>query len=173
MYFRIGALKDFAMFTGKDLCWSLSLINIQAWRPVTLLRRDSVKFAKLRTTIFTEHIRWLPLEISHELSFYCIWEQWMVYFVVRIGSPVFISFYCVCFASFYFFSFSDSFLWIPLPFSFEVSLLSILKKSSGVVTRFLSEVSRCALLQPYLVINLPSLVQFGKNLSYILPARAS
>ena len=64
------------------------------------------------------------------------------------------------------------FLWIPLLFSFEVSLLSILKKRSGVVTRFLSEVSRRALLQPYLVINLPGLVQFGKNLSYILPPLA-
>ena len=83
MYFRIGALKDFAMFTEKHLCWSLYLITVQAWMPVTLLRRDSVKFAKfLRTPIFTEHIQWLLLEKSHELSLYCIWEQWMVYFVV-------------------------------------------------------------------------------------------
>ena len=92
----------------------------------------------------------------------------MMYFVVRIGSPVFISFYCVCFSSFY----MDS-LWIPLLFSFEVTLLPILKKRSGVVPRFLSEVSRRTFLQPYLVINLPGLVQFGKKLSYILPPLAS
>ena len=77
------------------------------------------------------------------------------------------------FRFFLFLSFFWFFLWIPLLFSFEVSLLSILKKRSGVVTRFLSEVSRRALLQPYLVINLPGLVQFGKNLSYILPALVS
>ena len=36
-------------------------------------RRFPVKFAKfLRTPFFTEHIRWLILEISQQLSLYCI-----------------------------------------------------------------------------------------------------
>ena len=94
-----------------------------------------------------------------------------MYFVVRIGSPVFISFYCVSLLSISFLFLN--FLWIPLHFSLEVSLLPILKKRSGVVPRFLSEVSRRTFLQPYLVINLPGLVQFGKKLSYILPPLAS
>ena len=41
MFFKIGVLKDFALFTGKQLCWSLFLTNFQAWRPATLLKRDS------------------------------------------------------------------------------------------------------------------------------------
>ena len=50
-------LKNFASFTGKYLCWSLFLIKMHVFRPVTLLKRDqhwyfSVKFAKrLRTPI--------------------------------------------------------------------------------------------------------------------------
>ena len=35
-----GVLKNFANFTGKYLCWSLFLINLQACRPATLLKRD-------------------------------------------------------------------------------------------------------------------------------------
>ena len=31
-----GVLKNFANFTGKHLCWSLSSIKLQVFRPVTL-----------------------------------------------------------------------------------------------------------------------------------------
>ena len=41
MLCKIGALKDFANFTGKHLCWSLFLIKLQAWRPAILVKRDS------------------------------------------------------------------------------------------------------------------------------------
>ena len=34
-------LKNFAIFTGKHLCWSLFLIKLQDFRPATLLERDS------------------------------------------------------------------------------------------------------------------------------------
>ena len=44
-----------------------------------------------------------------------------------------------------------------------------LKQSIGVVPRFVSDVSRGELLQPYLVINVAGLVQFGKNLSCTPP----
>ena len=33
-------LKNFAIFTGTHLCWSLFLIQLQALRPGTLLKRD-------------------------------------------------------------------------------------------------------------------------------------
>ena len=36
-----AAFKNFAIFTGKCLCWSLFLIKLPAFRPVTLLGRDS------------------------------------------------------------------------------------------------------------------------------------
>ena len=37
--FKIGVLKNFAIFTGKHLCWSLFLIKVQTFRPATLLKR--------------------------------------------------------------------------------------------------------------------------------------
>ena len=41
MFFKIGVLKNFAIFTEKHLRWSLLLIKLKAFRPVTLLKRDS------------------------------------------------------------------------------------------------------------------------------------
>ena len=41
MLFRIRVLKNFVHFTGKDLCRSLFLIELQALRLVTLLKRGS------------------------------------------------------------------------------------------------------------------------------------
>ena len=32
MFFKIGVLKNYAIFTGKHLCWNLFLINLQALR---------------------------------------------------------------------------------------------------------------------------------------------
>ena len=37
---RLFALKDFALFKGKHLCWSLSLIKFQAFSPAALLKSD-------------------------------------------------------------------------------------------------------------------------------------
>ena len=123
------------------------------------------KFTKfLRTPFFTEYIRQVLLEISHELSLYCIWEQWMVSFRGTYWLPnvYFILLRVVSFLSISFFF--SNFFWYVCQY---------LKQSSGVVPRFLSGVSRGELLQPYLVINLPGLVQFGKNISYILLVLAS
>ena len=39
--FQIGVLKNFAIFTGKHLCWSLFLIKLQDWNPATLIKGDS------------------------------------------------------------------------------------------------------------------------------------
>ena len=38
MFFKIGALINFAIFTEKHTCWSFSLIKLHAWRPATLLK---------------------------------------------------------------------------------------------------------------------------------------
>ena len=38
MFFKIRVLKNFAIFTGKHLCWSLFFQSI---RPATSLKRDS------------------------------------------------------------------------------------------------------------------------------------
>ena len=44
MFHRIGVLKNFANFKGKQLCWSLFLIKLQAF--------------------VTEHLRWLLLKLG-------------------------------------------------------------------------------------------------------------
>ena len=41
VFYKIGLLKVFGIFTGKHLCWSLFLVKLLAFRPGTLLRRDS------------------------------------------------------------------------------------------------------------------------------------
>ena len=57
--FEIVVLKNFANFTGKHLCWSLFVITLQAFKPATLLKRDSntaVSFEIYEKPIFTEHL---------------------------------------------------------------------------------------------------------------------
>ena len=41
IFLKIGVFKTFALFTGKYLCWSLSSVKLQAWKPETVLKRDS------------------------------------------------------------------------------------------------------------------------------------
>ena len=111
MYFRIAVdvLKNFTMFTGKYLCWSIFLINIQAWRPGTSLKRDfNIGVFQWNLQNFLDQL-FLP-----NASGGCFWkylmnslfialedDEWW-HFVVRTGSPALVSFYCVCFVSFSF-----------------------------------------------------------------------
>ena len=55
-------LEFIANFTGKHLYWSLCLIKLQAFRPTTLLQRDSTGvFCEIceifKITYFEEHLR--------------------------------------------------------------------------------------------------------------------
>ena len=55
-FLKLGVLKIFENFTGKDLRWSLFLTKLQAFRYFP------VKFSKfVRTSFFTEHFWWLLL----------------------------------------------------------------------------------------------------------------
>ena len=62
MFLKVGALENFANFTGKHLCWILFLIQLQAVRPATVLKRDSgqvfsCEICKIfKDTFFTEHL---------------------------------------------------------------------------------------------------------------------
>ena len=40
IFFKLGVLKYFAIFTRKYLCRSLSLIKLQVFKPVTLIKKD-------------------------------------------------------------------------------------------------------------------------------------
>ena len=58
MIFKIDVLKDFAIFKGKHLCWSLFLITLQGLKSAASLERDSI------TGVF---LWWkLPLEAASE-----------------------------------------------------------------------------------------------------------
>ena len=78
MLFQIGSLKNFA--TLEFL--SNKVTGLQAFNFVKKIIQHkcfSVKFVKsLRAYSFTEHFRWLLLEISCELCLYCIWKWWIV-----------------------------------------------------------------------------------------------
>ena len=41
LFCKKGVLRNFANFTGKHLCWSLFLIELQTFRPAALLKIDS------------------------------------------------------------------------------------------------------------------------------------
>ena len=71
MFFKKGVRKDFAKFTGKQLCWSLFLVR----RSAGLSKRDSNTgvflwiFCEIfKNTVFTEYLRWLHKNLS-ERSF--------------------------------------------------------------------------------------------------------
>ena len=66
MFFKIGVLKKFAMFTGKHLCWSLFLIKLQAFRCF------SVNIAKLLRAVF---YRTPPLAASANILFGIIFSK--------------------------------------------------------------------------------------------------
>ena len=81
MFCKIGALKNFAKFTGKHLCKSLSFIKVAGLRPATLLKKRlwhrcfPVSFAKFLTAPFlTEYLRWMLPAVSnkHKVRITCI-----------------------------------------------------------------------------------------------------
>ena len=52
MFFEIGILKNFAMFTGKYLCWGLFLKKLQTFIPSTFLKRDSTQVFRVDISKF-------------------------------------------------------------------------------------------------------------------------
>ena len=68
VFCKKGVLKNFAKFTEKHLCQSLFFNIVAGLRPATILKKRlwhrcfPVNFVKfLRTSFFTEHLRWLLL----------------------------------------------------------------------------------------------------------------
>ena len=72
--FIIDVFKNFAIFTGKRLSWSILVTKLLASKPANLLGRDSntcflMNIAKfLRTALFIEHLRWLFFQVMFEIS---------------------------------------------------------------------------------------------------------
>ena len=61
MSFKIDVFKNFAIFTGKHLCWSFFVIKLPAYKPANLLKRDS-------KTNAMEHLRWLLFKVVWNMS---------------------------------------------------------------------------------------------------------
>ena len=104
-------------------------------------------------------------------------DEWC-HFLVRIGSPAFISCYCVCVIFFYLSLFFLIFFcgvyyllryWGKFNYTFNNTAPTA---NNIVAPKFLSGVSMSWLLRS-LVINITGLIQFGRNLSYILSPLAS
>ena len=73
MFFTIGALKNFAIFTGKHPYWSLFFINFVGLETCTFIikrlqhRCFSLNIAKfLRTNVFIKHFRLLLLHVFYK-----------------------------------------------------------------------------------------------------------
>ena len=62
IFFKIVVIKNFSIFTGKHLCWNLYWIRLQAFRPATILKRDSdTKYPREKL---------LDPRITHEKTFW-------------------------------------------------------------------------------------------------------
>ena len=99
MFFKIGVLKKFAIFTGKHL--SLFLTMLQTKRSACLLKRDSYAgvflwiFRIFKNAFFIEHLRWLLLFTQVGKQLY--WrEHWFLAILVTNPSRTMLN---ICAAS--------------------------------------------------------------------------
>ena len=95
-------------------CWSFLLIKLQAFRHSEICKI-------FKSIFFTEHLRWLLLEISYELSLYCIMRMMnrvIVWYVLAL-QRLFNFIACVSFLSI---SFSFFFVDFTTCLGIEVSL---------------------------------------------------
>ena len=80
-----GILGNFEKFTGNHLC------QRHFFNKVAGLRRFPVNFVKfLRTTVFTEHLRWLLLRrvISHHFSSKDRDSVFIIFFIIQVKQNV-------------------------------------------------------------------------------------
>ena len=61
MFFEVGVLKNFAIFSVKHLCWSL-FFSYQKETPTQVLSWEYCKI--FENSFFVEHLRWLLLKGS-------------------------------------------------------------------------------------------------------------
>ena len=55
MFFKIGSIKNFAIFTEKHLCWGSLLINEQVYRSTQVFPVDIAKFLRI---VFLSDCNW-------------------------------------------------------------------------------------------------------------------
>ena len=65
IFFKIGVLKNFAIFAGKHLCLSLFLIKLRE-ASAQVFPVNIAKF--FRAGFLKEYLRWLLLDMVHKVS---------------------------------------------------------------------------------------------------------
>ena len=126
-----------------------------------------------KTIFFTEHLRWLILEISYELSLYCIMRMMIrvsVWYVLTL-QRLFHFIACVLFLSIsfsFFIFFVDFTTCLAIDVSFSIFQIKHWSCSQIPYWSFEGSVAS-ALLS---IINVAGLVQFRERLSCILPPLA-
>ena len=67
---KIGALKNFAIFTGKHLCWSLFLIKLQAFRARGLKASFRTALVAASASYFVPSVQHVFQTMNYTLSFF-------------------------------------------------------------------------------------------------------
>ena len=70
-FIKKAVLKNFATFTWKHMCWSLCLIKLQTFRPVTPTQVFSCDYCEIfKNSYFEEHLRTAASVYSEDLLKY-------------------------------------------------------------------------------------------------------
>ena len=86
MFFKIGVLKNFTIFTRKYLCWNLFVIQLQSTSPATILKGNYSTSVFLWTLPNFKDLLWKTSEngcfcnlmkvlFDHEISFWTCYEN--------------------------------------------------------------------------------------------------
>ena len=106
MFLKIGVLKNFTIFTEKQLCWSLFLIKLLGFRPPRKVF-TSVHIVKiLRTRIFTGdlwRLLFYYLIASRSVSYLALYQFFNLTF--SFGRNIKLSFPLMYFSIYYFYSY--------------------------------------------------------------------
>ena len=71
MFFKIGSIKNSAIFARKHLCWGLFLIKLQVWRSATFSKIDS------NTGVFpVDIVKFLRIAFLYNASGGCFWQSY-------------------------------------------------------------------------------------------------
>ena len=71
MFFKIGSIKNSAIFARKHLCWGLFLIKLQIWMSATFSKIDS------NTGVFlVDIVKFLRIAFLYNASGGCFWQSY-------------------------------------------------------------------------------------------------
>ena len=69
------ALKNFANFTGRHLCWSLFFIKLQAWGPAIFFKKTPGVFPLKFPKLFQKKFLWTSASVSSQVVLFRMREK--------------------------------------------------------------------------------------------------